>query len=528
MKKTLLFLVTLLFAASAWAQNTIESSTMTFEGDLTESSGEYSGTIMLSQAFDNYAMIGSTVVSSASNINGQQVGDGHDAYPNWDPDVPDDTWYALHLDGTTDTWELWYLNTENDPTSGAAYTPLAGDVFWTNSYASEDGQNWTETWAGHGFEDIKYAFPGFTLDITDNGSGNYTVKLIPAAVPTGVSVEPLGPVVNNNSGESFGTIQAAIDAATVGDVIEVAAGTYNEFVDVSKELTILGANAGVDPNTDTRTAESIIDYNGDYAVEIFASNVTFDGFSVSNNLGNAVRISVGRNTSGIVNAVTVKNNIATGSAILSCPTCTGLYMGVMSFDNFELSTYTSQNIAFTNNLITVSETNGRGITMSAYNDSQLTGSIAISDNHILTSGSPTSTAGIELRSTSGNTSMQNVAVSKNTIDGFDIGGVWVRLNPTANISENLFGGNVANTYDIRLDHDPANNNNVIVHNSFSGSTAAVRNNTTAVVDATCNWWGTTDSELIPTKILGPVTWFPFWVSDEGPCLQKMFEMKVGN
>jgi pectin methylesterase-like acyl-CoA thioesterase len=70
------------------------------------------------------------------------------------------------------------------------------------------------------------------------------------AVPKTITVGP--------SDNDYTTIQAAINAADAGDTIQVAAGTYNEFVDVSKPLSIRGANYGVDPNTDSRGDESII------------------------------------------------------------------------------------------------------------------------------------------------------------------------------------------------------------------------------------------------------------------------------
>ena len=289
------------------------------------------------------------------------------------------------------------------------------------------------------------------------------------------------PVENVTQNTFFTTIQAAINAADAGDTIQVAAGTYNEFVDVSKPLSIRGANYGVDPNTDSRGDESIISFDGDYAVEIFASNVTFDGFSVSNTQGNAVRISVGRNTSGIVNDVSVSNNIATGAAILSCPDCPGLYMGVLSFDNFQDTSYTSSGIAFTNNRLTVSATNGRGITMSAYNGSQLTGAISISGNHILKSGTPKNIAGVELRSSSGTSSMQDVAISGNTISGFDFPGVWLRGQATAIISEN----------------------------NLSGNTKAIHNENLTFVTANANFWGTVQPDFA-ALVVGDVdtsTWY---------------------
>jgi hypothetical protein len=292
-------------------------------------------------------------------------------------------------------------------------------------------------------------------------------------------------------GNPFQTIQAAVTAAAAGTTILIGAGTYNEVVDVGKSLTLLGANAGVNPNTGTRGPESIIEASGDYAVEIFASDVLFDGFSVSNSAGNAVRIAVGRqnpNNAAVVNNVTVSNTIATGAAILSCPTCTGLYMGVLSFDNFEQAQYQSENIAFLDNRLTVSATNGRGITMAAWNGAQLTGDVTISGNHIFTSGNLTNVAGIELRSTWGVLSMQNVAISGNTIQGFGKAGVWLWGDPTVTISGNTFIGNLD---DILLQHDPKNNNNVIGPNSFSGSRSAILNATAANIDISSTAVGST-------------------------------------
>src|SRR5688572_33424639 len=50
----------------------------------------------------------------------------------------------------------------------------------------------------------------------------------------------------------YATIQAAVDAALPGSVINVDAGSYEEQVYVGKSLTIRGAQAGHDARSSTR------------------------------------------------------------------------------------------------------------------------------------------------------------------------------------------------------------------------------------------------------------------------------------
>jgi len=75
------------------------------------------------------------------------------------------------------------------------------------------------------------------------------------------------------------SIQAAVNTASPGDTIIVAAGTYNENITVNKSLTLKGANAGVSAgaNPGTRGAESIIDGG----IQISASNVIINGFQIN-------------------------------------------------------------------------------------------------------------------------------------------------------------------------------------------------------------------------------------------------------
>ena len=85
---------------------------------------------------------------------------------------------------------------------------------------------------------------------------------------------------------AFATIGTAVTAASSGDTIEVAAGTYTEDVTIPPALTgltLLGANAGksahpADP--DGRGAESIIVGTVRIGISQGGSGVNFDGFRV--------------------------------------------------------------------------------------------------------------------------------------------------------------------------------------------------------------------------------------------------------
>jgi parallel beta-helix repeat protein len=78
-----------------------------------------------------------------------------------------------------------------------------------------------------------------------------------------------------------GSIQAAVNAAKPGDTIKVAPGTYHENILIEKPVTLLGAQAGVNPITGLRknpANESTID--GSIAVQS-TSKVRIDGFSLN-------------------------------------------------------------------------------------------------------------------------------------------------------------------------------------------------------------------------------------------------------
>jgi hypothetical protein len=86
-------------------------------------------------------------------------------------------------------------------------------------------------------------------------------------------------VLDLNTGLSFGTIQAAVNAANPHDILVADPGMYHENVTINRPLTLEGARHGVDARTRSG-AESIVDGWGAAPFYVTANDVTIDGFTI--------------------------------------------------------------------------------------------------------------------------------------------------------------------------------------------------------------------------------------------------------
>jgi parallel beta-helix repeat protein len=100
---------------------------------------------------------------------------------------------------------------------------------------------------------------------------------------------------------AYSTIGAAVAAASPGDTIKVCPGTYPEDVAVDKALTLTGQNATIDAT------------GKDNGVQVLASGVTVQGFTVMNAIGEGILVGQTPLPQGVtpldIGDVTIQDNI---------------------------------------------------------------------------------------------------------------------------------------------------------------------------------------------------------------------------
>lgn len=141
------------------------------------------------------------------------------------------------------------------------------------------------------------------------------------AKSTAICVNPVG----TNGCQA--SIQAAINAATNGDTINVAPGTYAEDLNVNKSVSILGANAA---GTAGATILFGVDNNATAThIAISADNVTIDGLTIddANSFGKSAP---GANNQGIfignVSGAVIRRNVITNSFVDAPTGGTAVYL----------------------------------------------------------------------------------------------------------------------------------------------------------------------------------------------------------
>ena len=157
--------------------------------------------------------------------------------------------------------------------------------------------------------------------------------MVISAFATNYYVSPTGSDGNTGlTGFPKQTIQAAINVASSGDMINVAAGSYTEVITINMALSLVGPNSGT-PGSGTRVAEAVllncdIDIAGTGAVAV-------DGFNIyqTNNITDVILI-------GGATPATIENNkierwgITTGNFVRAITTAAGTGVKVIEDNLF--------------------------------------------------------------------------------------------------------------------------------------------------------------------------------------------------
>jgi len=326
------------------------------------------------------------------------------------------------------------------------------------------------------------------------------------------------------------TIQAAVNAASPGDTIVVAAGTYNEFVTITKSLTLLGEQAGVDARTGRPLAsESIVDGSGLAGVIWVNGNgisVTIDGFTLQSDA--AISVSNGGFGAAITTVqsanltnLQILNNIVRDSSIGIAPqgdsaliqynliedmTIPGPAAGSAIYTDFGLTNSTIDsnkvqnvpnsainiNSSGSNNIVSNNELTSQ-IYLHAQSGSQVTG------NRITNSV----TGGVVL---GGNQS--GLIITNNEVNGVIAGFGALRIrndaggpNSNVTVTNNKFLG--TNGYGVRPSAGSYTGTLTLTKNHITGTTAALQNDDVALaIDASANYWGTSNAATVAASITG--------------------------
>jgi hypothetical protein len=278
---------------------------------------------------------GSTAVASSQYnasypasgvIDGEHNGNNWGAGGGWNDAsrgiFPDNIQVNFNTNQTLREIDVYTL--KNQPNNGTVVTDTT--TFTANGITNFNVQYWN----GSAFVDVlggavvgnnlvkrKFIFPDITTDrirVVVNDSADHIWSRVIEIEAFSCSPVAARCVNNGGTGGCLSTIQAAINASSPGDQVNVQPGTYDEDVNVNKaNLRLIGAGAGV---TNIRGPIG----GAGTTVQVTASNVTVAGFTITR-LGNNMTDwnNPGLNAAGFavqgqaITGMLVRDNIITGN-----------------------------------------------------------------------------------------------------------------------------------------------------------------------------------------------------------------------
>lgn len=172
--------------------------------------------------------------------------------------------------------------TEGDLTLSATEVNIGGDIILGNGNLNVFDIAEGASPLAFGLIDAPFDIAVETLNLNGKIYGRSTVNGPTSIITDDTRINTTADTINVESSDAL--IQQAISFADATDpaTINVAAGTYNESVNVNKSVTLKGAKNGVSGSDAARgTGETIIAPNSP-GFHITANNVTVDGFTINN------------------------------------------------------------------------------------------------------------------------------------------------------------------------------------------------------------------------------------------------------
>jgi len=406
--------------------------------------------------------------------------------------------------------------------------------------------------------------------VTIEGLDHFTVFVVSGVdntgICTGASVTP-----PTGTTKCYTTIQRAVDAASEGDTIYVAEGTYYENITINKSLTIESINGATSTKIDGSLNPS------EAVISISANSVTVRGFTIQNanssyGVGGIYLVnsknSVIKNNTFLNNVIDITIDEGSDRITVTENTLNGGYLGTSGWG---ISVYKASNNDISYNKITGIKSSSYGAIYLEYSDNntisnnKLTNNLTLHGiqfqnsnynnvlsneiiNNIYDSNDPGTYSGmgngmgISLEYSTHNTLSGNTVkkqlnaiglnhnsdyniIEKNTLTE-NYNGILII---TRDCIENTIQYNeIYNNKDSKnigrgiyfLYNPEDNNSNVINFNSIYGNpTAGVFYEGSNILNATYNWWGDSSGPLALTnttgkgnKVSNSVDYFP-WYTD---------------
>lgn len=323
------------------------------------------------------------------------------------------------------------------------------------------------------------------------------------------------------SGCDYATIQAAVTAATAGDVVVVSAGSYTEKVTVSKAITIQGAGSGVDPATATiisgtgngLTLSGAVDnpvivrdlrVTGFTTGIVVGSHVTLDGVASSGNTNYGISLNNNATNLTIIDSAFDANKV--GLKLGSQASASHITITGSSFDdNTGQGWYSDKNLASGSTLthVSITDTTFNGNGDKGFYTEKLSDA-TFTNVEFSNSGNtrPTQGAGLDLNLKYGDYSdialIDVIAIDSGTEATVNGTGLTISARNDAP----SYSANPATLTGLSIDGGQVNGSGTGIFLGFgiedditvsgvdlSGNGIALANATPSHVDASRNWWG---------------------------------------